>query len=82
MGNKIMILVVAIIFAACNKPGNSAPSVEAPTPANGIIVSVVINQNQPGYTIPVNFEGFSYEVKLLTSCAFFECKQCSTNSNG
>lgn len=52
---------------SCRKNSFSLVTPQTLPVANGQPVTVTINQNQPGNTIPANFEGLSYEIGRLTN---------------
>jgi hypothetical protein len=58
-------IVLAVSFCACKKATfDTDPPVKHNPPA--IPVTIVLDQNLPGYTISHQFEGLSYETALLT----------------
>jgi hypothetical protein len=59
-----IVILVLICFLSCRK--EHTPSPPPPTPY-GPPVTVTINQNQRGYTIPATFEGLSFETQILTA---------------
>ncbi|MBB6499842.1 glycosyl hydrolase family protein [Pedobacter cryoconitis] len=70
MKKIILVILAAFGLTSCSK-SNINPQISPSQPANGIPVSVTINQNQPGYVIPVTFQGFSFEVGILPKLPSF-----------
>lgn len=62
---RFVAIVLAVNLYACKKGTfDEALTVKQSQPV--IPVTVILNQNLPGYTIPQLFEGLSYETALLT----------------
>lgn len=61
MNKKWIVIFLAACLFSCKK---ERPLTELPVPS-GIPVTVTIDPNHPGNTIPANFEGLSYETGIL-----------------
>lgn len=62
---KIWIIILPVFFLfSCRKDHVQLPPPPVPY---GIPVTVTLNQNQPGYTVPSSFEGLSFETKILAA---------------
>jgi hypothetical protein len=69
-----LIFTIAIGLAACNSKDTAQPTTQTIAPPTGtyyLPLTVVVNQNQPGYVIPPTFEGLSYEIGILTKTPGF-----------
>ncbi|HEY2581193.1 MAG TPA: glycosyl hydrolase family 79 C-terminal domain-containing protein [Mucilaginibacter sp.] len=78
MTRKWLAILLALCFFSCRKAliNPSLPAVNFPEvnnlPAGYYFpVTVTVDQNTPGYKIPSNFEGLSYETGLLTESPEF-----------
>ena len=66
--NRYLLLFALCLFS-CSKEfvPLPAPQLQLPPGPIGFPVSVTIDQGQPGYQIPPDFEGLSFETKILTA---------------
>lgn len=67
--NNRYLLLCALCLFSCSKEfvPLPAPQLQLPPGPIGFAVSVTIDQGQPGYQIPADFEGLSFETKILTA---------------
>lgn len=68
------LVLLMFCLTGCSKKSIEQPIITPSTPpvvANGLPVTVSINQNQPGYSISPTFEGVSYEIGLLAKTQTF-----------
>ncbi len=68
---KILFLLLICYLSACSKKQYNQPVLLNLPPANGSLINVTINQNQPGYVIPSTFQGLSYETAILAKTPKF-----------
>ena len=69
--NRTSALIIIALVLSCHKQPVVNQSLPSLPETNGYIVSVALNQNQLGYTIPENFLGFSYDTESLTTTSTF-----------
>ncbi|HEY8784833.1 MAG TPA: glycosyl hydrolase family protein [Mucilaginibacter sp.] len=61
---KIWIVILLFVLFSCRK---EHPRSSGLPPADGSPVTVSLNQDRPGRTIPKTFEGLSFETQILTA---------------
>ena len=70
MNKKWFLVLFFLLLFACRKESKTLPPpIQIPQklpPANGLAVTVTIDQKNLGAVIPENFEGLSYETAILT----------------
>jgi hypothetical protein len=59
-----IIILLAVCLFSCRKEHPRSSGLPA---ANGLPVTVTVNQDRPGYIIPKTFEGLSFETQILTT---------------
>ncbi len=66
-------IFMAISLLSCNKENleSKLPVIKKPPVVNYLPVTVTLDENHPGYTIPATFEGLSYETGMLVDSPEF-----------
>ena len=67
----VSFLFLIILFSSCSKNSSTTtttpPVYIPPVVVPDSVLTLTVNQNQPGYIIPANFQGFSYEMNQLSA---------------